>query len=196
MGNLGEKAQAAKDKTRETAQAATDKTQQAAQAAKEKTQENAGAAKEKASRMGQSTKESAQSGNDNTGGFLQQTGGKVKGMAQGATDAVKQTLGLGQNDQGPTHNRWDYQLLVHCNSNFNKMSFSFAVSHGACHLNKLYFTLASKKVGVYADQKPRMTVSKFPLTGLCFFVGAITLICDSRMMDSKYLGVSHKIIWK
>ncbi|KAJ1413406.1 seed maturation protein PM30 [Sesbania bispinosa] len=66
-----------------------------------------GQAKEKASEMGQSTKESAQSGKDNTGGFLQQTGEKVKDMAQGATEAVKQTLGMGQKDD-PTHQRREY----------------------------------------------------------------------------------------
>ncbi|KAG5082485.1 hypothetical protein JHK84_052523 [Glycine max] len=32
-------------------------------------------------------------GKDNTKGFLQQTGEKVKGIAQGATETVKQTLG-------------------------------------------------------------------------------------------------------
>jgi hypothetical protein len=53
--------------------------------------------------MGQSTKETAQSGKDNSAGFLQQTSEKVKGLAQGATDAVKQTFGLAHDDEENDH---------------------------------------------------------------------------------------------
>jgi len=75
MGNIGDKAQAAKEKVQQTAQAAKEKTQQAAHATKEKAQDTTGQARE-----------TAQSGKDNSAGFLQQTGEKVKGMAQSATD--------------------------------------------------------------------------------------------------------------
>lgn len=124
MGNVGQKAQeakektkgaaqAAKDKTEQAAQAAKDKTQQAAQSAKEKAQVKSGETKEKASEMGESTKESAQYGKDNTSGFLQQTGVKVKEMAHGATEAVKQTFGMApqsdeEKDYYPTQHRREY----------------------------------------------------------------------------------------
>jgi len=53
--------------------------------------------------MGQATKETAQSGKDNSAGFLQQTGEKVKGMAQGATEAVKNTLGMTNDEEDKEH---------------------------------------------------------------------------------------------
>ncbi|XLQ98667.1 hypothetical protein HN51_053362 [Arachis hypogaea] len=130
MSNIGDKAQAVKDKTAQeahsawdktaqTAQAAKDKTQQAAQTARdrtsdtaqntrEKAQNTAGATRDKASEMGQATRESAQAGKDNAGGFLQQTGEKVKGMAQGAADAVKQTFGMAPHEDEHEHPRRDH----------------------------------------------------------------------------------------
>ena len=94
MGNIGDKAQTAKEKAQQTAQAAKEKTQETAQAAKDKTQQTAQATKEKAQ---DTTAQARQT--DNSPGFLQTTGEKVKGVAQGATEAVKNTLGLGNDDQ-------------------------------------------------------------------------------------------------
>ncbi|KAJ8616839.1 hypothetical protein MRB53_036211 [Persea americana] len=51
--------------------------------------------KDQASSTAQSAKESCQQGQENASNFMQQTGEQMKGMAQGATDAVKNTLGMG-----------------------------------------------------------------------------------------------------
>nr|AEJ20968.1 late embryogenesis abundant protein-2 [Caragana jubata] len=125
LGNISDKAIAAKDTTQEATQAAIDKTQEttkagwevaqgkagqvkekgleASQSVKDVTQEKTSQAKEKGSEVGQSVKETTESsGKDNTGGFLQQTGETIKGAALSATEAVKQTFGIAQNDE---HNK-------------------------------------------------------------------------------------------
>ncbi|QCE02095.1 late embryogenesis abundant protein 1-like isoform X1 [Vigna unguiculata] len=71
------------------------------QAAKEKAQEENDESKERASEMGRCMKEWAQYGKENTGtgGFLQQTGKKVKEMAHGVSESVKNSFGMApQND--------------------------------------------------------------------------------------------------
>ncbi|KAH7573138.1 hypothetical protein JRO89_XS03G0075300 [Xanthoceras sorbifolium] len=40
----------------------------------------------------------SQSGQEQSGGFLQQTGEKMVNLAQGAVDGVKNTLGMGDNN--------------------------------------------------------------------------------------------------
>ncbi|GKG21132.1 hypothetical protein Tco_0383727, partial [Tanacetum coccineum] len=55
--------------------------------------------KDKASDMARSTKETAEAGKDKTGGMMQKTGEAVKNMAAGATEAVKNTLGMGGNEE-------------------------------------------------------------------------------------------------
>ncbi|KAJ8626295.1 hypothetical protein MRB53_019602 [Persea americana] len=47
-----------------------------------------------ASNSAQAVKESCQPGQENTSNFVQQTGDQMKGMAQGAADAMKSTLGV------------------------------------------------------------------------------------------------------
>ncbi|XVE81975.1 hypothetical protein DITRI_Ditri15bG0109700 [Diplodiscus trichospermus] len=60
------------------------------------TKDAANAARDKAENATQSAQESAQQGQEQTAGFLQQTGAQVKGMAQGAVESVKNTLGMNE----------------------------------------------------------------------------------------------------
>ncbi|KAL0924262.1 hypothetical protein M5K25_005078 [Dendrobium thyrsiflorum] len=60
----------------------------------------ASGAKDKTAETAQAAKDHAVEGKDKTGGFLQQTGEKVKNAAQGTTDAVKNTLGIGEENKG------------------------------------------------------------------------------------------------
>lgn len=99
LGNIADKAIAAKDTTQQTAQAAVDKTKETAQAGLEVAQEKVGQVKEKGLEVGQSVTKTAESGKDTTGGFLQQTGETIKGVALGATEVVKNTFGIGQTDE-------------------------------------------------------------------------------------------------
>uniref|UniRef100_A0A9I9DT19 Uncharacterized protein n=1 Tax=Cucumis melo TaxID=3656 RepID=A0A9I9DT19_CUCME len=88
MGTMGEKAREAKEKTYETGRAVKDKAHGAADSTKEWASDTAQAGREK-----------AQTGKETTGGILEQTGEKVKSMAQGAAEAVKSTFGMAsQND--------------------------------------------------------------------------------------------------
>merc|ERR1712137_337245 len=59
------------------------------------TKDTANAARDKTADATNSAKESAQQGKDSSAGFLNQTGGQMKNMAQGAVDNVKNTLGMG-----------------------------------------------------------------------------------------------------
>lgn len=110
MESLGEKAQAAKDKTYQAAQTAQEKTKGATQSTSHKTQEKAGVAKDKAWESKEATKDkaseaaqragdTAESGKEKNEGFLQQTGAQVKNMTQGAVDTVKSTLGMAKDDE-------------------------------------------------------------------------------------------------
>lgn len=65
----------------------------------EKAQAGWGVAQEKTGQVGQSIMGTAQAGKDNTGGFLLQTGETIKGAAVGASEAVKNTFGVGQTDE-------------------------------------------------------------------------------------------------
>ncbi|KAL8542102.1 hypothetical protein ACS0TY_003092 [Phlomoides rotata] len=49
--------------------------------------------------MAESGKEMSQAGKEKTGGILQQTWEQVKGMATGATDAVKRTVGMAEEEE-------------------------------------------------------------------------------------------------
>lgn len=110
MESLGEKAQAAKDKTYQAAQTTQEKTKGATQSTTHKTQEKAGVAKDKAWESKEATKDkaseaaqragdTAESGKEKNEGFLQQTGARVKNMTQGAVDTVKNTLGMAKDDE-------------------------------------------------------------------------------------------------
>uniref|UniRef100_A0A0A0K6E1 Uncharacterized protein n=2 Tax=Cucumis sativus TaxID=3659 RepID=A0A0A0K6E1_CUCSA len=88
MGAMGEKAREAKEKTYETGRAAREKAHGAADSTKEW-----------ASDAAQTGREKAQAGKETTGGILEQTGEKVKSMAQGAAEAVKSTFGMAQHDE-------------------------------------------------------------------------------------------------
>ncbi|XP_041993553.1 late embryogenesis abundant protein 29-like [Salvia splendens] len=46
----------------------------------------------------ESGRETAAAGKEKTGGLLQKTGEQVKGMAQGAADAVKHTFGMAEEE--------------------------------------------------------------------------------------------------
>lgn len=59
--------------------------------------------RDKASGAADSTKESTESGKEQASGMLQQTGEQIKSMAQGAADALKNTLGMGDNNPPSKH---------------------------------------------------------------------------------------------
>ena len=61
----------------------------------ESAQNTANATRDMPPNAAQSTYGCAQQGEDQSGGFFQQTGEKVVNMAQGAVDGVKNTLGMG-----------------------------------------------------------------------------------------------------
>ena len=82
MGTIGQKVQDVKEKA-----------QNAAQSAREKAQDKGRGANERGW-------ETAQSGKDNSEGFMQKAGEKVSGMA----DSVKNTVGMGHNDENPPRN--------------------------------------------------------------------------------------------
>ena len=94
MGSIGDKAQAAKEKTQETAHDTKEKNKGAAQQARDK-----------ASEAAHKTGEKAQAGKEKSSGILQQTGEQVKHMAQKTADAVKSTFGMaktGEEQDMPT----------------------------------------------------------------------------------------------
>ncbi|KAJ9559516.1 hypothetical protein OSB04_004676 [Centaurea solstitialis] len=88
------------ERTKETADQAGQATKEKAGAARDKAAQMGQATKEKASDMAQSTKETAVAGKEKTGGVMQRTSEQVKSMAQGAADAVKHTLGMGEAGAG------------------------------------------------------------------------------------------------
>lgn len=97
---------ATKDKAQETAEAAKNVTSRAAQSVKESKDqtgsylsEKTGAAKEKTSEAAESAKPKDLAGKEKTPGILQQTGERVKNMAQSAADAVKNTVGMGKDGE-------------------------------------------------------------------------------------------------
>ncbi|XP_022991581.1 late embryogenesis abundant protein 7-like [Cucurbita maxima] len=73
MGRMGDKAHGAAESKKEWAEEPKDQT-------------------------GSYMSDKAQSGKETTGGILEQTGEKVKSMAQGAADAVKSTFGMAHDD--------------------------------------------------------------------------------------------------
>lgn len=110
LGNVKDKAQQSKDQTSDTMGSAWDKTKESKDQTGSYMSDKAGQAKDKASQMGQatkdkasdmarSTKETAEAGKDETGGMMQRTGETVKNMAAGATEVVKNTLGMGGNEE-------------------------------------------------------------------------------------------------
>uniref|UniRef100_A0A7N1A2G0 Uncharacterized protein n=1 Tax=Kalanchoe fedtschenkoi TaxID=63787 RepID=A0A7N1A2G0_KALFE len=58
--------------------------------------DSANSARDKTSDMTQSAKGSAQQGNEQSAGFLHQTGEQMVNMAQGAVDTMKNTLGMNE----------------------------------------------------------------------------------------------------
>nr|CAD1820928.1 unnamed protein product [Ananas comosus var. bracteatus] len=86
----GQWMQSAKDTTKSMADSAQQNKDQAAEKADQWMQ----SAKDTTNSMG----DSAQQNKDQAAGFLQQTGDQVKQMAQGAANAVKNAVGMGNTD--------------------------------------------------------------------------------------------------
>ncbi|KAJ4771734.1 hypothetical protein LUZ62_064712 [Rhynchospora pubera] len=89
-GHMMEKGREAVDATKEKANHAKDKTAEATQAAKERAQEGT-------DKTGSYIGEKTEAAKQKTGGILQQAGEQVKNVAVGAKEAVKNTLGMGEN---------------------------------------------------------------------------------------------------
>ncbi|XP_073007696.1 late embryogenesis abundant protein D-7-like [Typha latifolia] len=68
-----------------------------------KASETAGQAQVKKDEMMNKASETCQQGKEQAGGFMQQTGEQVKSMAQGATDAVKNAVGMGEGNSSTTN---------------------------------------------------------------------------------------------
>ncbi|KAI9107391.1 hypothetical protein K1719_021614 [Acacia pycnantha] len=93
-----------KGRTQEKANQTMESMGQKVQDVKEKSQNAAQGVREKAQDKGRGANErgweTAQSGKDNSEGFMQQAGEKVRGMA----DSVKNTFGMDHNDENPPRN--------------------------------------------------------------------------------------------
>lgn len=99
MDNVKDKAEQATGEAHEKKDEAGSYVSDKTGAVKEKAEGAAQATKEKVSEIAEKGKETAQAGKEKTGGILQKTGEQVKSMAQGAADAVKNTLGMAKPDE-------------------------------------------------------------------------------------------------
>ncbi|KAL4308326.1 hypothetical protein GQ457_01G017990 [Hibiscus cannabinus] len=99
-GRAREKGEQMKESVKEKGEAAKQKTLETAEAIKDKTRGGGGAGStdQKSKETSASAKARAEEAKEKSGGILQQTGDKVKNMAQGATETVKNTFGLADAD--------------------------------------------------------------------------------------------------